>query len=76
MANSYTVLGVAAPSPSDNGDSKMNVPLAFKPDEVSRDNHYLLVMGKLKRGVTLEAANAEMAVIAKQLAQSYPEDKP
>jgi putative ABC transport system permease protein len=68
----YTVLGVAAPSPSDNGDSKMNVPLAFKPDQISRDNHYLLVMGKLKRGVTLEAANADMAVIAKQLAQSYP----
>jgi putative ABC transport system permease protein len=68
----YTVLGVAAPSPSDNGDSKMNVPLAFKPEEIRRDNHYLLVMGKLKRGVTLEAANAEMAVIAKQLSQSYP----
>jgi len=68
----YTVLGVAAPSPSDNGDSKMNVPLAFKPAEISRENHFLLVMGKLKRGVTLEAANAEMTVIAKQLSQSYP----
>jgi putative ABC transport system permease protein len=68
----YTVLGVAAPNPGDNGDSKMNVPLAFKPDETARDNHFLFVMGKLKRGVTLEAANAEMAVIAKQLAQSYP----
>jgi putative ABC transport system permease protein len=68
----YTVLGVAAPSPSDVGDSSMNVPLAFKPAELSRENHFLLVMGKLKRGVTLEAANAEMAVIAKQLSQSYP----
>src|SRR6201984_2297755 len=68
----YTVLGVAAPSASDNGDSKMNVPLAFKPDEIRRENHYLLVMGKLKRGVTLEAANAEMSVIAKQLTQNYP----
>ena len=68
----YTVLGVAAPSASDNGEAKMNVPLAFKPSDISRDNHYLLVMGKLKRGVTLEAANAEMAVIAKQLSQSYP----
>jgi putative ABC transport system permease protein len=68
----YTVLGVAAPSASDNGDSKMNVPLAFKPNEISRENHYLLVLGKLKHGVTLEAANAEMAVIAKQLSQSYP----
>jgi putative ABC transport system permease protein len=68
----YTVLGVAAPSPSDKGDSKMNVPLAFKPDEISRENHFLLVMGRLKRGVTLEAANAEMTVIAKQLSQTYP----
>jgi putative ABC transport system permease protein len=68
----YTVLGVAAPSASDNGDSKMNVPLALKPNEINRENHYLLVMGKLKHGVTLEAANAEMSVIAKQLSQSYP----
>ncbi len=68
----YTVLGVAAPSPSDVGESSMNVPLAFKPAEISRENHYLLVMGKLKPGVTLEAANAEMTVIAKQLSQSYP----
>ncbi len=68
----YTVLGVAAPSPSDVGDSSMNVPLAFKPAEIARENHFLLVMGKLKRGVTLEAANAEMAVIAKQLSHSYP----
>lgn len=67
----YTVLGVAAPSPSDNGDSKVNVPLAFNKDAMRRDNHYLLVMGKLKRGVTLDAANADMAVIAKRLEQSY-----
>jgi len=68
----YTVLGVAAPSPSDVGDSSMNVPLSFKPDEIKRENHFLLVMGKLKSGVTLETANSEMAVIAKQLAQTYP----
>jgi putative ABC transport system permease protein len=68
----YTVLGVAAPNPGDHGDSKMSVPLAFKPEEIHRENHFLLVMGKLKRGVTLEAANAEMAVIAKQLSESYP----
>lgn len=68
----YTVLGVAAPSPSDVGESKMNVPLVFKPDEIKRENHFLLVMGRLKRGVSLESANAEMTVIAKNLAQSYP----
>jgi len=69
----YTVLGVAAPSASDQGDSKMNVPLVFKADQAEdRNDHFLLVMGRLKKGVTLEAANAEMGVIAKQLAESYP----
>ncbi len=48
----YTVLGVAAPSPSDNGDSKMNVPLAFTPGENIRENRSFLVMGRLKHGVS------------------------
>jgi len=47
----YTVLGVAAPSPSDHGDSKMNVPLAFTSGENIRENRSFLVMGRLKRGV-------------------------
>lgn len=69
----YTVLGVAAPSASDQGESKMNVPLVFKANESEdRNSHYLLVMGRLKRGVTVESANAEMNVIARQLQQSYP----
>jgi putative ABC transport system permease protein len=69
----YTVLGVAAPSASDQGESKMNVPLVFKANEAAnREARYLLVMGRLKQGVTVEAANAEMNVIAKQLEVSYP----
>lgn len=68
----YTVIGVAAPSPSDVGDSKMNVPLTFKPAEIHREVRFLLVLGRLKQGVTREAANAEMAVIAKNLATAYP----
>ena len=65
----YTVLGVAAPSPSDKGTSQMNVPLAFKPEEIIRENRSLLVMGRLKRGVTVEAASAEMNVIAQRLSR-------
>lgn len=68
----YTVVGVAAASPSDNGDSPISVPLAFKPQDITRDAHYLLVMGRLRRGVTIEAANAELSLIAKRLAQAYP----
>lgn len=68
----YIVAGVAAPGPMDKGDSDMSVPLALRPEEINRENHYLLVMGRLKDGVTLAAANAEMNVIARRLAKSEP----
>jgi putative ABC transport system permease protein len=68
----YAVLGVAAPSPNDRGDTDLSVPLAMRPEERNRDNHFLLVMGRLKQGVTLREANAEMAVIAQRLSESNP----
>lgn len=68
----YTVLGVAAPSPNDRGDTDLSVPLALRPQELNRDSHFLLVMGHLKPGVSLAEANAEMAVIAQRLSQSNP----
>jgi putative ABC transport system permease protein len=68
----YTVLGVAAPGPNDKGDADMSVPLALKSEEINREFHFLLVMGRLKPGVTLAGANAEMSVIAQRLAQANP----
>ena len=69
----YTVVGVAAPGPNDRGDTQMSVPLAFRPDELDRRGHWLLVLGRLRPGVTLAEANAEMKVIQKRLAGAYPE---
>ena len=68
----YTVIGVAAPGPNDRGDTQMTVPLAFRPEEMDRRDHSLLVLGRLKPGVTLAAANAEMKVIQKRLSRAYP----
>jgi putative ABC transport system permease protein len=68
----YTVLGVAAPGPSDKGDALLHVPLTFRPEEINRTNHFLYVLGRLKPGVSLASANADMTVIAQRLAQSYP----
>jgi len=48
------------------------VPLAFKPDQINHDNHSILVMGRLKDGVTRAQAQAEMNNIAAQLAQEFP----
>ncbi len=72
----YTVIGVA---PSDFGQaSKVDVwmPMGFKPDETNaaaRGAHYLNVIGRLRPGVTVEQARAELEVLAAQLAKQYPD---
>jgi predicted permease len=50
------------------------VPMQFSPEEAAtRDNHYLMVVARLKPTVSLEAANADMRAIATRLSQQYPE---
>jgi putative ABC transport system permease protein len=68
----YTVVGVLAPGPSDRLQDKMYVPLAFAPEQVNHDFHWLLVMGRLKPGVTLAEANANMTAVSKQIAEAFP----
>ena len=48
-------------------------PLAIDPKEIERGPHYLRVIGRLKRDVTLAQAQADMSVIAGRLAQQYPD---
>jgi putative ABC transport system permease protein len=71
----YTVVGVA---PTGGLTSKVDVwtPMAFKPDETANDargSHYINVFGRLKPGVTVAQAKAELDVLATQLAQQYPD---
>lgn len=40
----------------------------------ARDNHVLIVVGRLKQGVTLQAADAKLAVVASQMEKAYPAD--
>ena len=40
--------------------NKLYLPLAFTPEQINHDFHWLLVMGRLKPGVTLAQANADM----------------
>jgi putative ABC transport system permease protein len=68
----YTVIGVLAPGAGDRHEYQMWMPLAFAPSEVTHDNHWLTVMGRLKPGVTIEQADAEMKTIAQNLATTFP----
>lgn len=69
----YTVVGVMAPGPTDRLETQLVVPLAFKPDQINHDFHWILVMGRLKPGVSIAAAQADMDVIAGRIAKDYPQ---
>jgi putative ABC transport system permease protein len=56
-----------------NGD--LWIPLTIDPGREIRLNHVILAVGRLRPGVTLEAAQAEMNVVAGQVSQQYPEMK-
>ncbi|MEY2504604.1 MAG: hypothetical protein QOG27_884, partial [Verrucomicrobiota bacterium] len=76
---SYTVVGVLPNSvrlPAfGNWRDQIWVPIAFPAEEAAqRGNHFLEVIGRMKPGVMLPQARAEMETIAARLAQQYPEE--
>jgi putative ABC transport system permease protein len=72
----YTVIGVM---PSDfyfpRRESQMWFPLQFdESDYDDRSDNYLEAVGRLRAGVTLEAARAEMDVVTSRLQAQYPKE--
>ena len=80
---SYTVVGVL-PADFQFGSTAADfqarsqadvwVPLALDPQKLQRGAHMLHVIGRLEPGVKLAQAQAELNVIAANLAQQYPEN--
>jgi putative ABC transport system permease protein len=68
----YTVVGVKRPGLYDRENAQLTVPLVFKPDQVNHDFHWLLVMGRMKPGVTLKQAQQNMDAVTAHIAQVYP----
>src|SRR4029077_12167238 len=71
-AEQYTVVGVLAPGATDRVQSELYVPLAFKPEQINHEFHWLLVMARLKHGVTFAQANADMDSVPRHIAEVYP----
>jgi putative ABC transport system permease protein len=69
----YTVVGVLEPGLTDRLPSELLVPLAFQPEQMNHDFHWLLVMGRLKPGVTMKQAQADMDVVAARIAKDHPQ---
>lgn len=68
----YTVVGVLSPGIGDRFDFELAAPLAFRPEQINHDYHWLLTMGRLKPGVTLQQAQADMDAVTSHIAQEYP----
>jgi putative ABC transport system permease protein len=81
--NSYTVIGVLpadfqfASNAADfqaRSQADIWVPLALNTEKLQRGTHPLRVVAKLRRGVELPQTQAELDVIAANLARVYPDD--
>jgi putative ABC transport system permease protein len=70
----YTVVGVLDKGGMfDRSPQQIIKPLAFQPENMTRDFHWFAAIGKLKAGVTLEQARAEMDVIGRRISDEYPD---
>ena len=68
----YTVIGVQPPGQPDRLARQIVVPFVFTPEQMNHDVHWLVVLGRLKPGVTLAQANSEMDGVTRHLAEIYP----
>jgi len=71
---SYAVIGVMPEGTVfDRTFNQMWRPLAFTAGERTRNFHWLQVFARLKPGVSLEQARAEMDAIGGRIAQDFPD---
>ncbi len=68
----YTIVGVLAPGVADRLGVELIAPLAFTPDQINHNYHWLLAVGRLKSGVSIEQAQREMDGVTQRIAQAYP----
>jgi putative ABC transport system permease protein len=69
----HTVVGVLGAGAADRQQARLWLPLAFTPEQRNHRFHNLLVMGRLKPGVSLAEANANLSAVAATLAREFPE---
>jgi predicted permease len=71
----WRVVGVMGPDAQLPQWSKVWIPNAWTPEERAlRNEHNMMVIARLKAGVGMKRAQAEMNVISERLAKQYPAD--
>src|SRR5262245_19430119 len=69
----FTIVGVLAPGVRLPASADIYVPSWTRPETTSRSAHNYLAIARLKDGVTLQQANADLLAIATNLARMYPD---
>jgi hypothetical protein len=70
----YTVVGVLpGGSAFDRAFNQIWLPLAFQPENMTRNFHWFGSFAKLRSGVTIEQARTQMDAIGARIAQAYPD---
>jgi putative ABC transport system permease protein len=69
--DSYTVVGVLPAGFHPDPPADVFIPIQADPDSINQ-GHYLLVAGRLKSGVTLEAAKANMKIVGERFRAANP----
>ena len=72
----YTVIGVMPADFQFGADYiRLWTPIAFSPQELANHgDHYLNVIGRLKPGVTLAQANADIGAVMKRIGEKFPNE--
>jgi len=68
----YQVIGILAPGAFDRNETTFWKPLAFGPEQLAPEIHWLTVYGRLASGVTLSQANDRMEAINAALLPTKP----
>ncbi len=68
----YTVIGVVPQSFRSYPPADIYIPLQADPNS-SNQGHFLTVAGRLKPGVTVKAAQAQMKIVGEQFRQAFPD---
>jgi putative ABC transport system permease protein len=68
----YTVVGVLAEGVADRYDAELTAPLAFRPEQINHDYHWILATGRMKPGVSIHQAQADMDAVTARIASENP----
>jgi putative ABC transport system permease protein len=71
----YTVVGIAPSAPAILSQGDIWTPLVIDRSKERRLNHLIVVVGRLKQGVSFWQAEAEMDAVARRVGEQFPEVK-